>query len=161
MQGVAAALRGVALDLGDLNLVDDGSGRLLIRRSKADQEGAGAVVYLSPRTMTWLRRWIVTAEIEGGPLFVTRAGTRISHTKEVARAFQRLAERAGLGPGYSGHSARVGMAIDLVGDGADLAAVMTAGRWATPAMVARYTRSTLAGRGAVARFYARRNGAGR
>ena len=36
--------------------------------------------------------------------------------------------------------------------------IMQAGRWKSPAMPARYAERALAGRGAVARFYARRDG---
>ena len=35
----------------DIETWEDGSGRLTVRRSKTDQEGEGAVVYLSPQTM--------------------------------------------------------------------------------------------------------------
>ena len=56
----------------------------------------------------------------------------------------------------SGHSARVGMAQDLVAGGADLAAVMQAGRWKSPTMPARYAERLLAKRGAVAGYYGRR-----
>src|SRR6516162_8087199 len=58
----------------------------------------------------------------------------------------------------SGHSARVGMSQDLVGAGADLAAVMQAGRWKTPMMPARYSEHLLAAKGAVAQYYQRRGG---
>ena len=52
---------------------------------------------------------------------------------EVSRILKRLARRAGLNPTtISGHSARLGMAQDLVAGGADLAAVMQAGRWKSP-----------------------------
>jgi len=57
----------------------------------------------------------------------------------------------------SGHSLRAGMAQDLVGAGAELPAVMQAGRWRTPAMPARYAERLLAARGAVARYYERRH----
>ena len=45
------------------------------------------------------------------------------------------------------------MAVDLVGDGAELPAVMVAGRWKSAAMVSRYAQGTAAGRGAVARYH--------
>ena len=41
---------------GDIEAWEDGSGRLIVRRSKTDQEGRGAVVYLSPQTMADLAR---------------------------------------------------------------------------------------------------------
>ena len=46
------------------------------------------------------------------------------------------------------------MAQDLVAGGADLAAVMQAGRWKSPTMPARYAERLLAKRGAVASHYA-------
>ena len=49
---------------------------------------------------------------------------------DVARRFKVLAKRAGIDASLiSGHSARVSMAQDLVERGADLPAVMVAGRW--------------------------------
>ena len=48
---------------------------------------------------------------------------------------------------------RVGMAQDLAAAGTELPALMTAGRWASPAMLARYTAGQEAGRGAVAQYY--------
>ena len=58
-----------------------------------------------------------------------------------------------LGDGFSAHSARVGMAQDLSAAGAELPELMTAGRWDSPTMPARYTEAQAAGRGAVARYY--------
>jgi len=49
------------------------------------------------------------------------------------------------------------MTQDLAASGAELPAIMQAGRWKSPAMPARYAERALAGRGAVARFYARRD----
>jgi hypothetical protein len=70
---------------------------------------------------------------------------------------QKAFIRAGLDPAaISGHSARVGMAQDLVAGGADLPAVMQAGRWKSPTMPARYAERLLAKRGAMAGHYGRR-----
>ena len=63
---------------------------------------------------------------------------------------ERIYLAGGLPDRLSGHSGRVGMAQDLVASGAGIAAVMQAGRWATPREVARYARRLAAGRGAVA-----------
>ena len=114
-----------ALEWADVELRPDGSGRLTIRRSKTDQEGEGAVQYLGKGTAAAVR------EIRPG------------NPDPDARVF-------GL---RSGHSARVGMARDLVASGASVAAVQIAGRWASVRMPAHYARGELAARGAVARFY--------
>lgn len=45
------------------------------------------------------------------------------------------------------------MAQDLSASGCELPALMTAGRWESSQMPARYTRSQVAARGAVARYY--------
>ena len=65
---------------------------------------------------------------------------------------------AGLGDGYTGHSGRVGMAQDLVKSGVELPALMTAGRWKSSKMPAKYTERQAADRGAVARYYQEREG---
>jgi site-specific recombinase XerD len=151
----------VALDVANLQFTDDGSATVLIRRSKTDQVGAGEVRWLAPRTVTQLRCWMAAAGISEGPVFrpVNKGGVVGSmalNAGEVPRILKRLAKRAGLEPAaISGHSARVGMAQDLVAGGADLPAVMQAGRWKSPTMPARYAERLLAGRSAVARYYER------
>ena len=105
-----------------------------------------------------MRKWLEGAGITDGPLFrsVSR-GDRVGgalDAGDVARRFKVMAERAGIDPGrVSGHSCRVGMAQDLVASGAELPAVMLAGRWKSPTMPARYAEKLIAGRGAVARYY--------
>jgi hypothetical protein len=85
-----------------------------------------------------------------------RRGATALASGEMSRTLKRLARQAVLEPSMvSGHSARVGMAQDLVARGADLPAVMQAGRWAMPA---RYAERLLAGRGAVVRMQGRGNG---
>ena len=140
----------------------DGASTALIRRSKTDQTGVGEVRWLSPQTVAQLRRWLKAARIDAGPVFrpVNKAGVvgaKALEGGEVPRILKRLARQAGLDPAtISGHSARVGMAQDLVAGGADLVAVMQAGRWRSPTMPARYAERLLAKRGAVAGYYGRR-----
>lgn len=73
--------------------------------------------------------------------------------RQMRRRIKAAAECAGLGAGFSGHSARVGMAQDLVRAGTELTALMNAGRWKSHEMPAHYTRNEEAGRGAVARYH--------
>ena len=74
-------------------------------------------------------------------------------TRHVGNRVRAAAKAAGLGEGYTGHSGRVGMAQDLVKSGVELPALMTAGRWKSSKMPARYTERQAADRGAVARYY--------
>ena len=79
---------------------------------------------------------------------------------QIGRRVRAAAKAAGLGEGFSGHSMRVGMAQDLSAAGAELPALMQAGRWSTSAMPARYTEAQAANRGAVAQYYRGRGGQG-
>ena len=60
---------------------------------------------------------------------------------QISRRVDVMARAAGLGDEYSGHSGRVGLAIRMTRRGTPLQAVQTHGRWKSPSMPARYTRS--------------------
>ena len=134
-----------ALTWSDIDTVADGSGRLLIRRSKTDLDGEGAVVFVSTQTMAAL------ASIRNG----APAGLKVFELSpnQISLRIKKAAVAAGLGDGFSGHSPRVGMAQDLARIGVELPSLMTAGRWRSPTMPAHYTRNETADRGAVAQFY--------
>jgi integrase len=145
----------VSLYIGDLHRGADGSGTVLVRRSKADQEGEGAIKYLAPDTMTRVEAWLATARLESGPLFRPltkggRPGRAALGGAEVARVFREVAAAAGLKlPRLpSGHSTRVGATQDMFAAGFELLEVMQAGSWKTPAMPARYGERLRAQRGA-------------
>lgn len=78
----------------------------------------------------------------------------------VRRAVIRRAADAGIDGRVSGHSLRVGAAQSLAKHGAGLVAMQKAGRWASPHVPARYTRSQAAADGAVARLRYRLGAAG-
>ena len=129
----------------DLAAEADGTGRLLIRRSKTDADGEGAVAFVSEPTMKRLEA-IRSGQAPSDSVFGLRPN-------QIALRIKKAAKAAGLGDGFSGHSPRVGMARDLARAGIELPSLMNAGRWATPAMPALYIRNETAGRGAVAQFY--------
>ena len=130
----------------------DGTGRLLIRRSKTDAEGHGAVGFLSAPAMAALGL-IRNEATAGDSVFGLRPNQISTRIKQAAQA-------AGLGDGFSGHSPRVGMAQDLARAGTELPSLMNAGRWRSPTMPAHYTRNESAGRGAVAQFHGCKRGPG-
>ena len=134
-----------ALTWKDIEAQTDGTGRLVIRRSKTDPEGSGAVGFVSAPTMEAL------GPIRNGAL--TDDSVFGLRPNQISKRIKKAAHAAGLGEGFSGHSPRVGMAQDLVRAGIELPRLMTAGRWRTPAMPAHYTRNETASRGAVAQFY--------
>ena len=136
------------LTWGDLEPAPDGSGRLMVRNSKTDQSGEGSVLYLSPATMDALSH--IKPATPGPEVSVFGLSPR-----QINRRIAAAARAAGVRGDFAGHSPRVGMAIDLAASGCELPALMTAGRWESPTMPARYTRAEAASRGAVARYYGR------
>ena len=137
-----------ALRWGDVEFHADGSGRLHVVRSKTDQAAEGAVLYLGPAAVEALLAIRPQEAVidPGARAFGLSAG-------QISRRIKTATMMAGLGEGFSSHSARVGMAQDLSAAGAELPELMTAGRWDSPTMPARYTEAQAAGRGAVARYY--------
>jgi len=59
----------IALNVEDLTILPDGTGRMLKRRSKTDQAGEDNTAYLSRETVRLLTVWLERAGIEDGALF--------------------------------------------------------------------------------------------
>lgn len=150
--GFAAALRRselVALTLDDVAMVPEGL-RITIRRSKADQEGAGEVLPVG-RTGTAtcpvkaFQAWVSAAGIDTGRVF--RCLSRHGHlgpklsTNAVAEIVQRRAALAGLDPqSFAGHSMRAGFATAAAMAGVEERTIMKQTRHRSAATVRRYIR---------------------
>ena len=148
--GLLRVSEAAALRWGDVELAGDGSGRIRILESKTDQEAEGVVVYLGPAAVEAL----LAIRPEEAVIDAVTPVFNL-HPDTIRRRLQQAARAAGL-PGWrdiTGHSGRVGMAQDLSAAGFALPELMTAGRWKSPRMPARYTEPQTAGRGAVARYY--------
>ncbi|MXW83084.1 MAG: tyrosine-type recombinase/integrase [Rhodothermaceae bacterium] len=147
----------VALRVNDVISSENGTGLVRIRRSKTDQEGVGAWLFLGPETLQRVRRYCIEAGIRDGALFRRiRRGGKVQATGLTTRGIQaivaRLAKDAGFTGRFSSHSLRIGSAQSLVERGATLPQVQQAGRWASPGMVAHYVKGQVAAKGAIARF---------
>jgi site-specific recombinase XerD len=142
----------VALEVDDVTETSDGL-RLVLRRSKTDQEGQGDEVGVPfgqhPDTcpIRALRAWRNAADITTGALFraVNRhdqlASERLTDGS-VARIVQRAARGAGLDPAlYAGHSLRSGLATAAAAGGAPERAIMRQGRWTSVTTARRYIRA--------------------
>ena len=149
----------VSLMVEDIGEGSDGSGSILIRRSKTDTAGEGATAYLSPLTMRLLNQWITEAGIKEGPIFLRVHGAAGVGGALTAQNITAVLRKVGKWIGLdkeeweriSGHSCRVGAAQDLLALNIDLSSVMQAGRWKDTRMPMRYGEKVLASRGAMAR----------
>ena len=121
----------------------DGGGLVTIERSKTDQKGETAVIYISPQAAEDLR---VIQPADPDP--DARVFDLGDHS--LCRRIRAAAIQAKLGDGFSGHSPRIGMTVDLSNANFEMTPIMNAGRWKTVRMVAHYTRKVVAARGAVA-----------
>ena len=168
--GMALAARRselVALDVADLEWEPKGL-RVTIRRSKTDQEGAGAVVAVPEgRRLTplaHLRAWLEAAGITEGPVFrplwkgearqgaveatgCGRSGPnpRVRDARlsghAVARIVQVRAAAAGLDPArYAGHSLRAGFVTAAARAGADVWKIQQVSRHKSLQVLSGYVR---------------------
>ncbi|WP_050929911.1 tyrosine-type recombinase/integrase [Aestuariivita boseongensis] len=136
----------VALRDEDLTHREDGTMRVLIRRSKSDPFGDGRIAFTSVRTADLMREWIAWRGPGIGslfcPIYQEKPINRSLETTTVKRLIKNAARRVGLDEAeidaFSGHSMRVGAAQDLLASGFDTAAIMRAGGWKSVNVLARY-----------------------
>lgn len=135
----------------DVEFVEDGV-RVLLRRSKTDQEGRGKVRGIPhgghPETcpVRNLRRWMELLGEEEGPLFrpVDRHGNIKGSAlsgRSVCEIVKKRAQGAGLNRDrYSGHSLRAGLATAASAAGVSQKSIMDQGDWRSVQTVMRYVR---------------------
>jgi site-specific recombinase XerD len=152
--GFAGAFRRselVALDVEDVEEVELGL-RVLIRRSKTDQEGMGSVIAVMRGTVACpvraLREWLSAAGIESGPLFrsINKANkvcqARLT-SRSVADVIKLMARRIGLDDAaYSGHSLRSGFLTSAASNGASVFKMMDVSRHASVETLRGYVRDS-------------------
>lgn len=64
-----------ALNVEDFGECEDGGGTIIVRSSKTDQIGEGAVLYIGPATVAAVNSWLESSRVESGPLFLNETGT--------------------------------------------------------------------------------------
>lgn len=140
------------LTVADLEFVSEGV-IVTLRRSKTDQEGAGAVKGIpygaNPATcpVRALRAWLDASGITAGPLFrsVWKGGRRLRPRALPDRAIAEVVKRAAAAAGYdparfSGHSLRAGLATAAAAAGVEERAIMEQTGHTTTRTVRRYIR---------------------
>ena len=149
----------VALQVSDIVEEVDGAATVLVRRSKTDPEGEGAMAYVARDSMTLVHEWLERSGISQGRVFRSLSRGVVGEGLEagqVSRIFKRMAREANLPAEVveriSGHSVRVGAAQDMVAEGIGMASILHAGRWKSTAMVHRYGERLLARRSGAAQL---------
>lgn len=136
----------VALRSEDLLWREDGTLRVMIRRSKADPYGQGRLAFTSSRSRGLVEAWLAwrgpDVEYLFCPIYQDKPIQRSLSCTSVKRLIKDAASAAGLDPSivadFSGHSLRVGAAQDLLRAGKDTASIMRAGGWKSVNVLARY-----------------------
>ena len=136
----------VALTTDDVACRDDGTLRVIIRRSKADPFGEGRIAFTSMITASLVKDWLAWRGPQIRylfcPIYQGKVIQRSLSTTTVKSLIKDAARSAGLGPevvrDFSGHSLRVGAAQDLLCAGYDTAAIMRAGGWKSVNVLGRY-----------------------
>lgn len=141
----------VGLQVEDVQYTPDGA-RVLIRKSKTDQEGKGQVLGLlygkNPQTcpIRSLKAWLKAAGINSGPLFRAirkngAVGSNGLSGRTVARIIKSACLRCGLPPDlYSGHSLRAGFTTQAARAGKAERVIMRHTRHKSEKMVREYIR---------------------
>ena len=135
-----------ALRSEDVSWRRDGTLEVILRRSKTDQSGLGRIAFTSPRSASLLGDWLEWRGGEIAPLFCSiYRGVAINRPlsgSTVKNIIKSSARAAGYDPwvvsDFSAHSLRVGAAQELLRRGHDSVAIMRAGGWRTPTILARY-----------------------
>ncbi len=160
------------VELHDFKRTRDRSGWTLdLGRTKNDPDGIGSSRFVTNETKASIDAWCKTAGIKQGPVFLPIGGRpkrqAVAHQnhptttappppnltpEQIARILRRHAQRAGIDNAarITGHSARVGSAIDLIEHGHSVTAAAFAGGWKSERMVLQYAKRARAGVNAMA-----------
>ena len=140
-----------ALDVSDLVRAPEGL-RVTIRRSKSDQEGAGATIAVPAgrrlKPVQHLDAWLERARVVDGPLFrrLSQCGRRVlaerMSDRSVAEIVKARAKAAGLDPAaFAGHSLRAGFLTSAARAGASIWKMQEQSRHKSLNVLSGYVRS--------------------
>ena len=145
----------VGLNAEDLTFID-GTLRVMLRRSKTDQEGEGRTIVILPGQtlktcpVAAVRAWLAAADLEhegGDPIFrpINRhSGIELNRLSDraVDLIVKGASRAAHLKESYSAHSLRAGHVTEALARGHDRAAIKRQPGHASDAMLDRYARET-------------------
>jgi integrase len=132
----------------DLETRKDAQPILRLRKSKTDQEAVGEVIPISPLLASLIEFWSLKINTSSG--YILRAVDRHGDVKSrlspasiqiILNSIAHSSGSAGKRAEFSGHSFRVGAALDLLRNGATLEQIMVAGGWRSADAATNYLRS--------------------
>ncbi len=129
----------------DIATLPNGRAGIRLNFSKTDQFGRGKLIPISPLLCQVINQWGEHTGREGSLLKrvnkIGEIGTDL-HPGSISRLLQELQLKAGLklDGRLTGHSFRVGAALDLLERGETLEKIMLRGGWQTESTVIRYLR---------------------
>ena len=138
-----------SMRLEDVDVSPKGRPFILLNFSKTDQFGSGTVIPISEDLFELIERWQKKIGVKSGYILrsVNKGGGVGESLKpgSVSRLLRDLQDKA-FGfrrdmPDLSGHSFRVGIALDMISRGESLARIMLRGGWKTESTALRYPRN--------------------
>ena len=133
----------------DVNVNPKGQPFILLNFSKTDQFGSGTVIPISDDLFELIKRWQKKTGVKSGYILrsVNKGGGVGESLKpgSVSRLLRDLQDKA-FGfrrdmPDLSGHSFRVGAALDMISQGESLARIMLRGGWKSESTALKYLRN--------------------
>ena len=131
----------------DLQTLPNEKHALLLRKSKTDQFGEGKLIPISNELVEMINHWQDCIKQTNG--YILRSFKRDLSVREsldpaalnkILKTLQRKAKLHNIGE-LSGHSFRVGAAVDLLDKGVPLERVMLRGGWKSENTALRYLRN--------------------
>lgn len=118
-----------------------------LARSKTDQYGDGKLIPISNELYGMILTWGKRIKAKNGPILRSvsvhgQVGDSLSgdSVPRILKRLQRMANLDGLSP-LSGHSFRVGAALDLLEEGVPIYQIMLRGGWSSETSALRYLKS--------------------
>ena len=129
----------------DLEALPRGRFGLRLRFSKTDQSGVGRLIPISNELVSTIKDWSIVCGGRGKILRGLYRGNKLRHgmsPSSINIRLKYLQDKAGLAGGaLSGHSFRVGAAVDLLDRGESLEKIMLRGGWKSENSAIRYLRA--------------------
>ena len=136
-----------AFKFEDIDCAPNGKPIIRLNFSKTDQFGTGKVLPISEELLNLLEKW---KEIVGDEGYILRSINKHGHignnlnTASISTILKMMQERLKTGSNeqpLSGHSFRVGAAVDLLEQGESLERIMLRGGWQTDSTAINYLRN--------------------